>query len=346
MLRAQVTQCLSAAAEEILGLFERSIAEFEQEVLLFTHHSSSQQRGPGAGVQLGSLKTDSTQEGQLLDSGFVSVYVKDEDHEEEPSVFYPGLTEGKREDTNVSECEAEAGCSSDPLTQPNTNLLEHDGSDSDCTDHSEDYSQEQVPGKRSFAMIPPDICNTELPFRCLDCGRRFKWKSNLRIHMLSHLPTPEHLCLVCERSFLKKSDLSRHQFTVHHLCPVCSVQCVDRARFKEHLTTHAEDGSLDPTAHIFTEIGKPFICPKCGKRFRANSYLQRHMLVHTDERPHKCSDCDKCFKEMANLRKHKLVCRTRSENNGECPFECLQCGERFISKYRLRKHQKVDHEIK
>ena len=56
VLRAQVTQRLTAAAEEILGLFERSIAEYEQEVLLLTHHSSSQQQGLG---QWSSVETAS-----------------------------------------------------------------------------------------------------------------------------------------------------------------------------------------------------------------------------------------------------------------------------------------------
>lgn len=46
VLRALVTQRLTAAAEDICALFERTIAEYEQEVLLLTHSNSSQQQRP------------------------------------------------------------------------------------------------------------------------------------------------------------------------------------------------------------------------------------------------------------------------------------------------------------
>ncbi|KAJ0032910.1 hypothetical protein NQD34_000017 [Periophthalmus magnuspinnatus] len=35
---------------------------------------------------------------------------------------------------------------------------------------------------------------------------------------------------------------------------------------------------------------KTFRCSECGKRFRFNSALKKHVLVHTGEKPHKCSE--------------------------------------------------------
>uniref|UniRef100_A0A3Q3FQ76 C2H2-type domain-containing protein n=1 Tax=Labrus bergylta TaxID=56723 RepID=A0A3Q3FQ76_9LABR len=46
-------------------------------------------------------------------------------------------------------------------------------------------------------------------------------------------------------------------------------------------------------------------CPECGKAFRINSELKKHMMVHTGERPYSCPMCGKKFTKGYNLKKHR-----------------------------------------
>jgi uncharacterized Zn-finger protein len=75
-------------------------------------------------------------------------------------------------------------------------------------------------------------------------------------------------------------------------------------------------------------------CNVCCKVFREKSKLDRHMLVHTGEKPFPCEFCGKCFSVDYNLRTHLRV------HTGEKPFQCTfeNCDKRFTQSGNLKAH--------
>lgn len=86
--------------------------------------------------------------------------------------------------------------------------------------------------------------------------------------------------------------------------------------------------------------------------FKYRSALERHVAVHTEQKPFSCSICGKRFHFKTGLQSHILVHKTlfTSENktksnepqggSGEGGFSrcCTVCGKVFASYYLLRQH--------
>jgi len=51
--------------------------------------------------------------------------------------------------------------------------------------------------------------------------------------------------------------------------------------------------------------GKPFRCTLCSATFGKSYGLNRHMVVHTNEKPHECVECGQRFNQKGNLYSHR-----------------------------------------
>ncbi|XP_041036253.1 zinc finger protein 148-like [Carcharodon carcharias] len=93
-----------------------------------------------------------------------------------------------------------------------------------------------------------------------------------------------------------------------------------------------EDGSF------LVKSPKTHICEQCSAAFRTNYHLQRHILIHTGEKPFHCDECDMRFIQKYHMERHK---RTHS---GEKPYQCEYCLQYFSRTDRLLKHRRMCHE--
>ena len=73
------------------------------------------------------------------------------------------------------------------------------------------------------------------------------------------------------------------------------------------------------------------------KRFRHSDSLQKHMRIHTKEKPYECDVCDEAFRQSGHLKIHMRI------HTNERPYECDVCEKRFRHSSALKVHVRTQH---
>ncbi|XP_022193828.2 uncharacterized protein LOC111051595 [Nilaparvata lugens] len=95
------------------------------------------------------------------------------------------------------------------------------------------------------------------------------------------------------------------------ICPICNVLLNSQHDFTLHIRSHNNNNGDASSNHIsageddcLLPGGKGYGCCICGKILSSSSSLDRHVLVHSGERPFKCSICRVSFTTNGNMHRH------------------------------------------
>ncbi|XP_053197108.1 zinc finger protein ZFP2-like [Scomber japonicus] len=198
LLRALVSECLSAAAEEILKITERTMVEYEEEMCCSKWVVDSHRR--------------------LLDAA--NSHSEDSLQMSDTDVKLPQNQQlRQRESVNVSVCRQEAGKST-ATTEPTEEIFNGDhahphspGSDHEMLMDVDDYGHDDDGHDvKQECELPLKIPKANKPFKCPVCLSVFASKKTMVRHVKRH---PEdtslsYQCQFCERYFYQKSDFIIH----------------------------------------------------------------------------------------------------------------------------------------
>ncbi|XP_052776985.1 PR domain zinc finger protein 10-like [Mya arenaria] len=107
-------------------------------------------------------------------------------------------------------------------------------------------------------------------------------------------------------------------------CPHCPAQFNAEAAFHVHVYEH-------------TGV-KPFICEivLCGRGFLSKFKLERHRLIHTSPRHHKCPYCDKSFNRKDHLKNHMVT-----HDPNKRMWTCELCDKKYCYVFSYRTHMAI-----
>ncbi|XP_030267041.1 zinc finger protein 436-like [Sparus aurata] len=303
-LRVFMKQRLTAAAEEIFELFERTIAEYEEELC--------RQRKLLAAVTEPQVQLHRTDVQQLWESE------EEEDPPEQQERSCSLDQEDPPELIDNKEDQEELWTRQEGEQLPGLEEADIKFTLSPVLVKSEEEDEEK-PQSSQLHQRQTEQMETEADGE--DCGGP---EPDRNFNSVSHLQpvTDDETSHGSEPETDDSSDWEIQEN--ESSCSVCKKTFSDRFHFVNHMRTHTGE--------------KPFHCPVCGKGFSRKDHVKQHEVVHTGEKPYSCSVCGKKYTQKSTLTVHFRL------HTGENPHKCSVCRKPFSSRHRLNEHKRREHQ--
>ncbi|XP_044028060.1 zinc finger protein 691-like [Siniperca chuatsi] len=337
-LRSFVNERLTAAVDDILAVFVKTVAQYREQI-------DRQRR------QLDSLRSEEGKWSQTADPLQAFSWIKKcpDDH-----ILSVHLDQTDRMDetdagSSAAQIKTEVGGEDCAVSEPNGDFDPASGSEgagdgrllAECseTEDSGDYW-------RDAAGLWKPEGTEEAEGQSSSLSSKVKSSADLSPEPeVSHQPPPVFSCKVCGESFQRISYLLTHASAHLRDCGLCGKHLEHTENLKLHLRVHRETS---------------FRCSVCGQSFTLRGNLRTHMRIHSGERPYGCTVCGKSFGRRATLVRHvrshtgeaahlRATARRASvekgnltvhlrTHTGERPYWCSICDRRFSQLSCFYKH--------
>ncbi|XP_029299119.1 zinc finger protein 79-like [Cottoperca gobio] len=261
MLRLLINQRLTVAAEEIFGVFGRTIAEYEEEISRSKLEIDRQgrlldlSRKPQISLQVNSTALCEQQEWSSSLSEPTPPPIKEEElWQDETSqtaeqndvkfvLFQSGDVINDHQTSSLSKLQDLDDLEPDP--QPGTSVQQN------CSELEEDAPE--AAGNSQLDCVDLDASLSEVvdSYICTICGRAFAQRGHWAKHVQVH------------RKVETKVDKS-------YTCDICGKRLTRFDGYQKHLRIHTGE--------------KPYCCDECGRRFSDNSNYKRHIRTHMGQK--------------------------------------------------------------
>lgn len=170
-------------------------------------------------------------------------------------------------------------------------------------------------------------------FSCKTCGRRFDSRLKRTKHQFTHTAGASSAleCIECRRTFSSRLTLAEHQaWHENRMLYSCST-CGRQFRQNTGLWRHLR-------THNPSAPRRRHLCPRCGRDFARRDYLREHLASHEEAQQHRrrfvCDICKRAFLQSSDLNRH------RGTHAGERRFECGVCKRPFLNASSRKRHEK------
>ncbi|XP_049445874.1 zinc finger protein 432-like isoform X2 [Epinephelus fuscoguttatus] len=332
-LREFVNQRLTAAAEEILGVFQRSIVEYEEEI--------DRQRRLLDMVLKPEIKLHRTElpqqhvckEEEVVPEQQLCIEERKSSVEQEE----PEAPEIKEEEEEV--CSSQEGEQLVVKQETDGFMLtpadeESEQNEDQTLDFIHDDTQSAAEKESVFKMpvISSVISEATSEHQLLCHNSDVAERQDEEEYQHGDSGSTRNTELQAEKRHHESemNSNSPHTSAVINLntgkkplkCDICGKVFEYKSKLQRHLNSHTDE--------------KLFSCKTCGKRFSIKSVLKRHCRIHTGEKnPHTCKVCGRAFTRNCHLLVHMRT------HTGEKPFACKVCGRGFVRNDYLLVHMRT-----